>query len=68
MIRRKPTAIPLSDLDVQDLKDFLSKQKATAEAARSAEESRRNLTLAAVATQDPARAREIREERLGIKQ
>ncbi|TFK44385.1 hypothetical protein BDQ12DRAFT_672887 [Crucibulum laeve] len=30
MIRRTPTLVPMSDLDVQDIRDMIAKQKASA--------------------------------------
>jgi len=61
MIRRAPTLIALSDLDVQDVKDHVQKQRAAA-ALKELEAQQQQLNNQA----QPERKEMSKEERLGL--
>jgi hypothetical protein len=76
MIRREPTMVPLGELDVQDVKDFVHKQRRERERDASAAQREEEMTIGGYLTGaagaglggDAAAARkDAREERLGMR-
>jgi len=70
MIRRSPTLIPISDADIQDLKEWMSRNQEATERDAVAEKSQKATpvtTTGGVVADDPVKIRESREERLGIR-
>ncbi|KLO09239.1 hypothetical protein SCHPADRAFT_907931 [Schizopora paradoxa] len=66
MIRRAPTLIALSDLDVQDVKDHLEKQRAAA--MKESDALRQQLLLQQQQSQSQSDRKETsKEERLGLR-
>jgi len=61
MIRRAPTLIALSDLDVQDVKDHLEKQRAAVQAEVDAQRQQQQNQA------QPERKDTSKEERLGLR-
>lgn len=72
MIRRDPTQIPMTDNDVQDIRDMLAERKKAAEALQPKDESPAAVAVPPVpgyAAQEEAKKKKdamSRNERLGI--